>query len=486
MFITGASWFKAPKGAASGAEEEPFSIILPCISTWIQPCGKLTIGADPIPFKVKLPWGEFNGHLPGTAEISEEVQLLESYMTQHAFHFACAVAIFSVFKKILLERESTIRQVKQIWHGKLQDNYDLTTEEKNEKEADRMDPNSKAFIAPGNIFRVLAVLHPGIQGYGPWSKMASTAFLGAWLEIFVPYKIMMKTLDEWSINGIKSPLWVLEHFVTFAAMMGALTSISVLFTAKCVSNIEAGAAANFHILSHQGTNPQMTLEELKEFKVELISYEAHLDGVSYKRQTSLKEFFSAPATKDVQHNAAAPATEDVQHNVAAPALEDVQQGIKSKLQDMQQKFKQVFQQKFKLPYPPGWFIIANAYFWCLLSMAVNISTNYLVQTSMILKVATFTGHIEDAALIALPLYFVFELDKKFLENDPELRKLYHLAVLEKTEPRAYKPTWLPSLAMIASGLLQASSSFVMLALLLVRWECGKTGTVIGGDGLARK
>jgi hypothetical protein len=288
-----------------------------------------------------------------------------------------------------------------------------TEEEKKQDIADKMDPKSPEFIAPGNIYRCLAVCSPDRLGYIAWGKLAFKALIAAYMQVYIPSKIVRHTRDDWEVHGVKSPLWFLSNATIFLSMMAALLSLCNMFAARCSRHIMNGCGANFYILTHR--HP--------------------LKGGAYSK---LNVEGDAPARDPVE-----PSLFERSPNLA----------------------------RF------------NEYFWCCTSMVTNITMSIFLQLAMFLKVATFTGAIDHVAVVAVSLYFVFELDSKVLDGDPALRARYRRMVLKQTEEREYKPTWLCTLAMLADQFLQISVPFGLLAIVMCSWKNQHSGYVIGGDGL---
>merc|ERR1719511_240768 len=99
-----------------------------------------------------------------------------------------------------------------------------------------MDPKSENFICPGNIYRLLAVLHPGILGWVAWFKLGFKALICAYMQLYLPFTFIRGTLAEWHLKGIKSPIWFMNEAFTFATMFAALASVCNLFQNKCANS----------------------------------------------------------------------------------------------------------------------------------------------------------------------------------------------------------------------------------------------------------
>mmetsp|Transcript_53922 Transcript_53922/g.99630 ORF Transcript_53922/g.99630 Transcript_53922/m.99630 type:complete len:462 (-) Transcript_53922:67-1452(-) len=244
--------------SAEDAVPSSFNLTVPCVGLLsfqvISPCGNLTVPEDGITFKSLF--GEH--HLPGTAALKDEVKLVELKLQRYTVAFVVIGGIIWLLTTccITSNRNKFIKSVKDTFAGKLddeeEDEEDPPTEE--EKKA-RLDPLSSEFIAPGNIYRLLAVLHPGILGISSWLKYAFKAGICAYMQIYLPYNVIKKVFRHWTLVGIKSPLWFLSNATTFTSMVAALGSLCSMFAGKCAKSIEDGAQANVYILTHKNPNP---------------------------------------------------------------------------------------------------------------------------------------------------------------------------------------------------------------------------------------
>mmetsp|Transcript_13200 Transcript_13200/g.24387 ORF Transcript_13200/g.24387 Transcript_13200/m.24387 type:complete len:462 (+) Transcript_13200:85-1470(+) len=243
--------------AAEGAVPTSFNLSVPCVGLLsfqlITPCGNITVPEDGVTFKSLF--GEH--HMPGTAVLKDEVKLVELQLQHYtvALVVICLIIWALTTCCITSNRNKFIKSVKDTFAGKLddeeEDEEDPPTEE--EKKA-RLDPMSSEFIAPGNIYRLLAVLHPGILGCSAWLKYAFKAAICAYMQLYLPYNVIKKVFRHWSLIGIKSPLWFVSNATTFASMLAALGSLCNMFAGKCAKSIEDGAQANVYILTHKNPN----------------------------------------------------------------------------------------------------------------------------------------------------------------------------------------------------------------------------------------
>jgi hypothetical protein len=238
------------------------------------------------------------------------------------------------------------------------------------------------------------------------------------MQIFLPYKIIMTVLDEWSFHGVKSPLWFVAEGGAFMTMFVSVGSLCSLFASKCSENIRIGAEANFYILTH------------KEESVVILTSE---------EDKSPREG----------------------GNESKPLLDGG--GLP----------------KIPLPKIPESVITLNEYFWCCLSFACNVAMSFLLFFAMFLKIATYTGAISKVAIVAVALYFVFDLDGKVMDSDPKLRPKYRHAVLKQTVEKEHKPMWLLKLAATAKSVIGLLTPCGLAVIVLIAWK--SDAEIIGGD-----
>jgi len=134
---------------------------------------------------------------------------------------------------------------------------------------------------------------------------------------------------------------------------------------------------------------------------------------------------------------------------------------------------------FPLPVLSHAMITANEYFWCCMSLTCNVLMSFLLFFAMFLKIATFTGQVSEVAVVAVSLYFVFDLDAKVMDSDPKLRPKYRHAVLKQTAENEYKPMWLMTIAAISKAMLGMLTPLGLVSIVLFSWKSDHM--VIGGD-----
>mmetsp|Transcript_12211 Transcript_12211/g.27641 ORF Transcript_12211/g.27641 Transcript_12211/m.27641 type:complete len:453 (-) Transcript_12211:35-1393(-) len=245
------------EGGAADATPKTFNLTVPCVGLlsfkMISPCGNITVPEDGVTFKTLF--GEH--HMPGTGVLKDEVKLVEHKLSHYtvALVIICLIVWALSTCCIASNRNKFIKSVKDTFAGKLDDEEDDEEDPPTEEEKkSRLDPMSSEFIAPGNIYRLLAVLHPGILGYSGFFKYAFKAAICAYMQLYLPYNVIKKVFRHWTLIGIKSPLWFLSNATTFASMLAALGSLCNMFAGKCAKSIEDGAQANVYILTHRNPN----------------------------------------------------------------------------------------------------------------------------------------------------------------------------------------------------------------------------------------
>lgn len=412
-----------------------FNLTVPCVSIPFvglvaKPCGNVTIGGEGV--DIKTLFGK--KHIPGTNVLKPYVKTLEKSFERYTAHVVGAVGLLYVLMTLCStsRREQLVQSIKDTLAGKLEtdDPTDAKTDEEEAAElADRMDPKSTNFIAPGNIYRLLAVLHPGKIGYHQWGKFAFKAGVCAYMQLYLPFKIIKNIFLEWTFHGYKSPLWFLSNGATFVTMFISVGSLCNLFAAKCAENIRSGAEANYFILTH-----------------------------------------------GEPHAVVAADAANAQHS---PLPQDDADADSRSLALIPMEVPKLTMPSLPMPTLPPCIITANEYLWCCLSMACNIMMSFLLFFAMFFKIATFTGKIGDVAVIAVSLYFVFDMDAKVMDSDPKLRPKYRRAVLKQVVEKPYKPTWLLVIAATSKLMLGMLTPLGLASIVLFSWKSGDV--VIGGD-----
>jgi len=335
----------------------------------------------------------------------------------------------------------------------------LTPDEVAKAAQDRLDPNSDKFICPGNIYRLVCVMHPGEVGYKQWLKYCMKAGVCAYMQFYLPYNILSNILREWTFNGVKSPLYFGLNFFSFFTQFAALGNVCHLFVSKCTDVIEGDAQAVHFLCSHCEPAAELLKDEEKAAgkDVSAAKMNAEFQAVA-GRMEALEEKLGLGAS-------AAPG------GPAAPLLG----GFKT--------LNAVTEWEKSIVIPP-WILETNEFFWCALNIGLTCFSAIMLMLCMFLKVATFQGDIMNIAVVAVSLYFVFDLDDKVMQSDPKLRPRYRRIVLKQTEAVPNPPTWIKSISAHTICLLECMGPVGLLMIVLVSWKGTGPGgkpIIIGGD-----
>jgi len=373
------------------------------------------------------------------------------------------------------KRQKFVTSVKRTCEGHLEEVSQGEVEELPDLNLD-----SENFIAPGNIYRVLAACPPGSPGvsFSRWLGWSSKAFICAYMQIYLPCGFLNDIFSEWKLDSIKSPIWFLTNAGSFFTMFASLAAICSLFASKCSDNIRRGAKANFYILTHEAPAAVAPVSSPEDGGLlggllggAAAAATADVASVQTELATSLLTKPPMPTSTAMPDIASAQSKLSASLLIKPPALPDVASASK-------------LAASLPMPTWPPLVITINEYFWCTFSMIMNISMSMLLQLVMFLKVATFTGTMESVAVVTLSLYFVIELDKKVMESDPKLRPMYRTQVKAQTVEKTYKPMWLKKIASFSMGLMNETVPLGLLGVVLFSWKNLNTGMIIGGDPFA--
>lgn len=131
---------------------------------------------------------------------------------------------------------------------------------------------------------------------------------------------------------------------------------------------------------------------------------------------------------------------------------------------------------------------ANALLWSCLSMGTSLYAAVLLQATLLLRIATFTGSVEHVILVAVTLYFVLDVDRRMLDSDPRLRRSYHkhISSLElegEDAQEARHPSCIVRLVAFLALVLRCVMPLALLAAALTAWRQRGSGQVVGGSPL---
>lgn len=385
-----------------------FNITIP-IFDLVEPCGTFQMPAEGITFKT--PFG--SQAVPGVDEINRHLDIFDSEFEKYSSYVAAFVVVFFAFVNLgkKEKRQKLILSFKQMASGHLEGDQNdpmMSAEETKQLAKDKKDPKSAHFVCPGNIYRLLTVLHPGVVGYAEWGKYCMKGGICAYMQLYLPCSILCTCFSSWQFNGIKSPLYFLTDGVSYFMQFGALANVCVLFAAKCTGVIEGEAMACYHLLSHdEPEKPEKPKEK--------------------------------PAKKDAAE------TEDVSKKTVALIPSE-------------------------LPSPPHWLLDWNEWLWCSVNIFVSCASSVMLMTAMYMKVATFTGDVMNIAGVTVSLYFVFDLDRKILESDDKLKGRFGRHVLKQTVPTTADPLWIKSASSYTIGFLNATVPLGLLVIFTISWR----------------
>eukprot|EP00929_Paragymnodinium_shiwhaense_P039768 TRINITY_DN20849_c0_g1_i1.p1 TRINITY_DN20849_c0_g1~~TRINITY_DN20849_c0_g1_i1.p1 ORF type:complete len:333 (+),score=49.27 TRINITY_DN20849_c0_g1_i1:29-1000(+) len=203
--------------ASSEAQSDEISVHVPCADFFgyvlVDPCGNLHLTEDGQ--DIQTPFGAY--HIPGTKALLPEVKIFKQAFSRYTLYAGLALlAAYILFNLIIgRRRRRFIKTLKDAASGNISDGLETpekndvedaddeysddepTEEELNAEKADRLDPKSEDFVAPGNIYRLLAVLHPGKVGWVLYMQWASKAAICAWMQVSMPIYIIRHIFQEW-------------------------------------------------------------------------------------------------------------------------------------------------------------------------------------------------------------------------------------------------------------------------------------------------
>eukprot|EP00419_Tripos_fusus_P090892 CAMPEP_0172872394 /NCGR_PEP_ID=MMETSP1075-20121228/92608_1 /TAXON_ID=2916 /ORGANISM="Ceratium fusus, Strain PA161109" /LENGTH=533 /DNA_ID=CAMNT_0013722717 /DNA_START=96 /DNA_END=1697 /DNA_ORIENTATION=+ len=322
------------------------------------------------------------------------------------------------------------KYLKSLWRGEVRKEQDSgNPADKEEELKSRMDPRSLNFIAPGNIYRVTAVMHPGIIGFRPWCVNLFTALTCAFIQVYVTVRIISDFFNDWECLGLKSPAWYSRHAADFIAMLLFTATLNLMFSGKAAENIIDDAEANFYILTHQAP------------------------------PASEQDPFVLPDIAGAEEGRAFSSSSHLGTTRRVPASE----GYIPEFLKNEENLR------------------VQEYFWCLTSQIINASTSLLCQVVFALRMMTFSGNLEAVVSVAIVLYFIFQLDGTLMDLDPSLRPKYRLEVLRRTVEQKDHPVWLRRMGAFSRATSTITGWCCLVAYVLLRWRSHSTGEVLGGS-----
>merc|ERR1711918_102484 len=122
----------------------------------------------------------------------------------------------------------------------------MTPDEIRQERKKRLDINSEHFIVKGNVYRVAAMLHPGVVGWWQWGKIVAQAVACVSLQLTLPLFLLHRTLDQWEAMGIRSPYSYSSRIIAVITQINVFASLSYVFNGKVSAEMVDEAEANYY------------------------------------------------------------------------------------------------------------------------------------------------------------------------------------------------------------------------------------------------
>jgi hypothetical protein len=491
----------AAAGAPSATLEIP-KLDIPCLKvvafgiTWvdaIEPCGPaVTIPGAGLNFTT--PFGTY--FVPGVDILDQELEKEDNAFSGYTGYVSGLLMIFYAGYNVSTpaKRAAVREKLNKMKNGAMPgDEIDpmLTPAEVAEAAAAKLDPDSATFVCPGNIYRLVCVMHPGEVGYKQWIQYCGKALVCAYMQFYLPYNILTNILKQWHFHGVKSPLYFGFNIASFFTQFTALANVCTLFAAKCTEVIEGDAQAVHFLRSH--TEPAE--ERLKDEENAALMDKAALagmlgqainlkaaggeeNGAGGAEGGKLLEAGMAtkvtPLLSDIAEVADRGADRQGREIAETALLGEAETEIAGKVTAIENLRVEV----------PTWILEGNEFFWCALNITLTCFSSVVLMLCMFLKVATFEGDIMNIAVVAVSLYFVFDLDDKVMQSDPKLRPRYRRIVLKQTEAVPNPPKWIKSVSLHTIELLNMAIPLGLMGIVLISWkgtDAKGAPIIIGGD-----
>lgn len=452
----------------------------------VEPCGNVSLGYDGVNFTTAF--GTY--FVPGKAALDSELEANDALFSKYAtWMVGTIVLLYGLYTASrVTPRKAVLKKVANIKKGVLpidEGDPKATAAEQEKDDMDRMDPDSPNFICKGNMYRLIAVLHPGIIGWSEWLSYVGKAGVCAYMQFYLPYNILTHALTKWQCMGVKSPLYFIMNGISFATQFAALGNVCHLFSKKCTRVIEDNSAATYHLLSFRQPDPPPKPAADPEAATP-----------------------AAPAAaQDPASGTAAPAdpaapTAPLLDKGSTPAGKSSSIsncfGLCGKKQTPEEKAAEQAAEKaaelqlIKDTAPPLWVIKWNERIWGVINLLVVCWVSVVLQLAIFMKVATFTGDIMNISLIATALYFVFDIDDKVMQSDPKLDRRFKRHIIKLTvmkDPNEW--LFIKKIGAFFIGIIDALTPFGLLMIITIGWKQvteiapGQQAIIIGGDPLAQ-
>lgn len=242
---------------ASKPTGEPVSLSVPCFFRMVSPCGTL----QP-PVKINTVFGRFV--LSSGPDLLAMATKIDRIWSRFAVIAAGSAVVLYLCTWVCLHRKEIRHAAKGVEERDTDpDDPQVTDEEKQkEKEAQlaRLRIDSHNFIAPGNVYRLLAMLTPkACGGWVNYFTYAGHALVCAYMQLCLPLQLIRGTLYTWHLCGIKSFFWFATDFNEFVVSFVSLAALCFVVEGKCIESVVQGAHANYWILTHY--RPESASEE---------------------------------------------------------------------------------------------------------------------------------------------------------------------------------------------------------------------------------
>jgi len=444
-------------------------ISLPCFAIplygpLVKPCNDVTVGVAGL--DITTPFG--TKHIPGAKHLRQDIEYFNAEFS--TFFQWIALALVEVVLPSFLFLYVTILVVmpsqRQAFKAKLKklashtdpsEEHELTPEEKEMEEKKKWDPESENFGAPGNIFRILAVMHPGHIGWVAWGKYVIQGVCCAYMQLFLPVKIVTTILHQWDFDGLKSPIWWIMDGYTFIFSFVALGNLCHVFASKCQASIAESAKVAEHLIAYDV--PEETKHDRR-----LAAEKAAQAKIAASKTDSL----TRPLIQE------APTLLGARSHVGGlPYLTLPLHEADAELASLKTQAENSF------PWPSDRFIELNETFWLMLDLVINVAMGITLMLAFFLKVATFTGDMAHIAVVSVSLYFVFDLDNKIMQAHPKMKNKYRRLVVRQSTMTGKSPHWITVIYAIANTVIEILKVFGLLMIAIVSWKSLDGRTVIG-------
>lgn len=418
------------------------NLTVPCLKvmgfSFIEPCGHVSVPSEGVNFTTAF--GPY--HVPGIKVFEGELASVDNAFSHYTLYVTGAILSLYIAYSLAFKckRDSIKRRINGGFPSEQPDST-AKKEEQEEMDKERLNPDSEKFVCPGNIYRLVAVMHPGIIGYSNWSSYVLKAGMCAYMQLYLPYSIICHCLSTWHFNNAKSPIYFAYNGCSFLTQFAALSNVCCLFAGTCAQTIEGDALACIHLVQH-GEPPEEEDKKVAEGEDNKVG--------------------AAPSS-----SAVAPLLTDKPGDVEAPSADALA------LKAMQ-----------IIPAPNATLLMIIEVLPCAVNMFVTCASSIMLMAAMFLKIATFQGDIMNISIIAVSLYFVFQLDDKVMASDPLLRPRYRRRVLMQTVKNDKTASWIKYMAHFTVFIMEHCLPFGLMGVVLISWRGGPDPAkpvVIGGD-----